>query len=247
MKDHAQESLHSRIMNQDQTEAMPKLAVSFEVDGSAYTGRLTSLEERAIVVAFSGSSVRALPLPGRTRVSFKDESLGVEFHAAGLVRHWLREGDQDCLRIELRDEYLKQLEEALFPQRAERTSVRGGKPIRVSVKTLASDSGVSAALVDLSEGGLALILTPSEDRSFAASFQGSADASPWYVRLELQIPEKDAGVSLVGEICYRMAARSYVKYGTRFDPERSAEINPDALAGIQEYIDWFRRDAQEAA
>lgn len=223
------------------------LTATFTVDDVSYTGSVQSMADCSVAVAFGVQSVRALALPSKIQMTLSGGPLKEDLSASGNVRQWFSEGEEECLRIDIRDDQFAVLESAAFPKRASRTEVRGSKAIRVSLTSLEGEAKASAAMVDISDSGVAVILTCADDLLLAQDSASLPAGKPWKLRLALQLPGNESELKFVGEIRYRMFTRKCIKYGVRFDNEATEATFPDEQLGIQGHIDRFRKTLNQAA
>ncbi len=234
-------------MTQEKQDSDLNLEAEFESEGTLYRGHVTRVADGSICMGCAVGSTRALPLPEQVRLKLSGANLAEELGLEAKLRQWTRDGEQELVRLDIRPDQFSILEAAVHPERSERTPVRGSKAIRILVQPMEGEQQVTAALIDLSDTGLALILSQKDDMQLAQAESGTENPGPWNVRLSLQLPGKESALHCVGEIRYRMFTRKCIKYGIHFHEELSQATYPEEKLSIQEHVEWFRQSDRTAA
>ena len=219
------QSLDNRAAEMD-----PKLHASFPAPGGAEGEQVESVVEE---VTRDGMKISLEP--GTGRGVLLREPLTLEMTGGAIDDHltvratpvqWRRRGDREIVLLDLEPDEARLVDRALNHQRCIRIPVRGSRAVRVRLEDLAGQVDLEAALVDISESGLGVVLTEKDDRRLAEAMVTADTDESWSLEIGFELPATEAPMVLIGQVRYRMLVQNFVKYGIAFDFERSQEAFP---------------------
>jgi len=210
--------------------------VHYRVDAAEYEGRVVEVTANSMrVVGLAEGAVSAVPIHRPLMFHLKGGNLTESVPLDAHVTFWRKDPDGEWMLVELAEEDVSTVRDAMRPHRAVRIPVRVADPVRVKAEDLRHEVAFEAALVDVSESGLGIILPGKEDRQVAAAMAAERDgADRWTFVFTFRLPGNRSDYLLIGEVRYRTWTRGCVKYGIQVDSERSAEAFPaqkDTLLG----------------
>ncbi|HED64550.1 MAG TPA: PilZ domain-containing protein [Planctomycetes bacterium] len=224
------------------------LTVTLTVEGATFLGTLSDPTDPIIRVTFPHGSAPFIPLKESLTLLVDGEELPEPLDLCALPTSWhsSEEGDRVFFEVEERDRV--RLRGAVHDQRSVRVPLRGARAVRVGLKTLSGDLSFESALVDISETGVGLIVSEKSDRLLcSAMLSESGEEREWYLELAFRLPGREEDSSVIAEIRYRRLSTGCVKYGLRFDQDRTNERFGDGATQVASLVGAYQERLPEAA
>ncbi len=207
---------------------------TFAVGGQRYQGTVVEATHRDLRIRFDDAgTARAVPVDVDLALTLNGGSLDARLEVVGRVIFWRIENDgTEFVLVELPEEQIAAVRAALRAHRSIRIPVRGDSAVRVRVESCGGEETVEAAMIDISESGIGLIMSTKDDQRLAAAVNREPIDTPWLVEVSFRLPGSGQDMVMIAEIRYRMWVRNCVKYGVRFDKARTQEAFPTQRQSI---------------
>ena len=216
-------------------------------DGLDVEGFVADVTRSAVHVEVPIGSARGVVLADDVVLEFTGGGLAGATMIEGEIVFWSSDGTSEFVHVALSQENIEVVRAARKTKRAERVPMRGKRPVRVKLECHGGSITCDGALADISASGLAVVLSTADEKRLAIELAELASDDMLLVKVGLQLPGNESGVQMIGEVRYRMLMRGCVKYGVRFDTERTAEAFPDQTESAVTQMVAFQRTLLRAA